>query len=116
MPFPFAVYTENAQGQLKESLWQVCSVSICLLLECPSFEMGAAKKQHSLTKYGNCPGMSSCFAAQRLAMMNRLKRPRKWALNNFSAGSQVGSLVGSLLAGGLAGGQLAPEYALKGGW
>ena len=60
--------------------------------------------------------MSSCFAAQRLSMMNRLKRPRKWALNNFSAGSQVGSLVGSLLAGGLAGGHLAPEYALKGGW
>ena len=60
--------------------------------------------------------MSSCFAAQRLAMMNRLKRPRKWALNNFSAGSQVGSLVGSLLAGGLAGGHLAPEYALKGDW
>ena len=48
-PVPFAVYTENAQGQLKESLWQVCSVNICLLLECPSFEMGAAKKQHSLT-------------------------------------------------------------------
>ena len=56
--------------------------------------------------------MSSCFAAQRLAMMNRLKRPRKWALNNFSAGSQVDSL----LAGGLAGGHLAPEYALKGSW
>ena len=52
--------------------------------------------------------MSSCFAAQRLAMMNRLKRPRKWALNNFSAGSQVDRL--------LAGGHLAPEYALKGDW